>query len=269
MTDTTTSIKQALAERILVLDGAMGTQIQGYHLTADDFGGAAFEGCNEMLVLTRPDVIRAVHEAYLAAGADIIETNSFGSTSIVLAEYDLADRVAELNIASAELARQACDKFSTPDKPRFVAGSMGPTTRTISVTGGVTFPELVRSFQEQAEALLRGGVDLLLLETAQDTLNLKAATEGIRLANAAVGRSVPLMISGTIEPTGTMLAGQSIEALYASVSHLETSLELLSVGLNCATGPEFMTDHVRSLSELATCGVSVYPNAGLPDENGT
>lgn len=268
MTDTTTSIKQALAERILVLDGAMGTQIQGYHLTADDFGGPAFEGCNEMLVLTRPDVIRAVHEAYLAAGADIIETNSFGSTSIVLAEYDLADRVAELNIASAELARQACDKFSTPDKPRFVAGSMGPTTRTISVTGGVTFPELVRSFQEQAEALLRGGVDLLLLETAQDTLNLKAATEGIRLANAAAGRSVPLMISGTIEPTGTMLAGQSIEALYASVSHLETSLELLSVGLNCATGPEFMTDHVRSLSELATCGVSVYPNAGLPDENG-
>lgn len=268
MPDTNILIRKALKDRILVLDGAMGTQIQGYHLTAEDFGGEAYEGCNEMLVLTRPDVIREIHEAYLAAGADIIETDSFGSTSIVLAEYGLSDRVAELNIAAAHIAREACNAYATAEKPRFVAGSMGPTTRTISVTGGVTFEELVASFREQAAALLTGGVDLLLLETAQDTLNLKAATEGIRLATLDTGCHVPLMISGTIEPTGTMLAGQSIEALYASVSHLEASLDLLSVGLNCATGPEFMTDHVRSLSALARCHVSVYPNAGLPDENG-
>ncbi len=262
------SILAALAERILVIDGAMGTQLQARNLTAEDFGGAEYEGCNEYLVLTRPDVIEDVHRAYLAAGADIVESNSFGSTDIVLAEYGLQDRVFELNRQAALIARRACDEFSTPDKPRWVAGSMGPTTRTISVTGGVTFTQLVQAFRGQTLGLLAGGVDLLLLETAQDTLNLKAAAEGIRLAFAEYGQRVPLMISGTIEPTGTMLAGQGVEALYTSLAHLEDHLGLISIGLNCATGPEFMTDHLRTLSELACCHVSVYPNAGLPDENG-
>lgn len=265
---TTNPVIQALAQRILILDGAMGTQLQARNLTAADFGGEAYEGCNEMLVLTRPDVIEDIHKAYLAAGADIVETCSFGSTDIVLAEYGLADKVFELNKAAAEVARRACDAFSTPDKPRFVAGSMGPTTRTISVTGGVTFEQLVTTFRNQTIGLLAGGVDLLLLETAQDTLNLKAGAEGIRLAFEQTGQRVPLMVSGTIEPTGTMLAGQNVEALYASLTHLEENLGLISIGLNCATGPEFMTDHLRALSELATCHVSVYPNAGLPDENG-
>ena len=265
---TTNPVIQALSQRILILDGAMGTQLQARNLTAADFGGEAYEGCNEMLVLTRPDVIEDVHKAYLAAGADIVETCSFGSTDIVLAEYGLADKAFELNKASALVARRACDAFSTPDKPRFVAGSMGPTTRTISVTGGVTFEQLVSAFKEQTLGLLAGGVDLLLLETAQDTLNLKAGAEGIRMAFEQAGTRVPLMVSGTIEPTGTMLAGQNVEALYASLTHLEENLGLISIGLNCATGPEFMTDHLRALSELATCHISVYPNAGLPDENG-
>ncbi len=262
------SILAALAERILVLDGAMGTQIQNCNLTADDFGGAEYEGCNEYLTMTRPDVIEHIHRAYLAAGADIVESNTFGSTDIVLAEYGLQKQVFELNRQAALIARRACDAFSSPDKPRWVAGSMGPTTRTLSVTGGVTFAQLVQAFRGQTLGLLAGGVDLLLLETAQDTLNLKAAAEGIRLAFEECGERVPLIISGTIEPTGTMLAGQGVEALYTSLEHLEGSLGLICIGLNCATGPEFMTDHLRTLSELACCHVSVYPNAGLPDENG-
>lgn len=262
------SILAALSERILVLDGAMGTELQALNLTAEDFGGAEYEGCNEYLVLTRPGVIEDVHRAYLAAGADIVESNSFGSTDIVLAEYGLQDQVFELNRQAALIARRACDAFSTADKPRWVAGSMGPTTRTISVTGGVTFDRLVQAFRGQTLGLLAGGADLLLLETAQDTLNLKAAAEGVRLAFEECGQRVPLMISGTIEPTGTMLAGQGVEALYTSLAHLEDHLGLISIGLNCATGPEFMADHLRTLSELACCHVSVYPNAGLPDENG-
>lgn len=262
------NILAALAERILVIDGAMGTQLQACNLTADDFGGAEYEGCNEYLTLTRPAAIEGVHRAYLAAGADIIETDSFGATDIVLAEYGLQDQVFELNRQAGLIARRACDAFATPEKPRWVAGSMGPTTRTISVTGGVTFAQLVQAFRGQTLGLLAGGVDLLLLETAQDTLNLKAAAEGIRLAFAESGIRIPLMISGTIEPTGTMLAGQGVESLYTSLAHLEDSLGLISIGLNCATGPEFMTDHLRTLSELAGCHVSVYPNAGLPDENG-
>ena len=262
------SIITALSERILVIDGAMGTQLQACNLTAGDFGGAEYEGCNEYLTLTRPDVIAEVHRAYLAAGADIIESNSFGSTDIVLAEYGLQDQVFELNRQAALIARRACEAFSTTDKPRWAAGSMGPTTRTISVTGGVTFDQLVQAFRGQTLGLLAGGIDLLLLETAQDTLNLKAAAEGIRLAFEESGQRVPLMVSGTIEPTGTMLAGQGVEALYTSLAHLEDHLGLISIGLNCATGPEFMTDHLRTLSELACCHVSVYPNAGLPDEDG-
>ncbi|RIV21905.1 methionine synthase [Alicyclobacillaceae bacterium I2511] len=253
-----------MAKRILVLDGAMGTLIQQQDLTADDFGGPQYEGCNEYLCHTRPDLILYIHRAYLKAGADIIETNTFGATPLVLAEYDLADRAEEINRVAAQLARQAADEFSTPPWPRFVAGAMGPTTKSLSITGGTTFAKLSESYRIQARGLLDGGVDVLLVETSQDMLNVKAASIGIEQAFTDTKRTVPLMISGTIEPMGTTLAGQSIEALYLSVEHLHP----LSVGLNCATGPEFMRDHVRSLSALATVGVSCYPNAGLPDEEG-
>jgi 5-methyltetrahydrofolate--homocysteine methyltransferase len=254
------ALRELLRERVLVLDGAMGTMLQQQNLTAADFGGPPLEGCNENLVMSRPDVVLSIHGKYLEAGSDIIETNSFGSTPLVLAEYGLGGRARELNQRAAELARQAADKFSTPSKPRFVAGSMGPTTKAISVTGGVTFDELRKNFFEQAQGLLEGGADLLLLETCQDTRNIKAGALAIQDLSRKIGQPIPLMISVTIEAMGTMLAGQSIEALWASLDHLE----LISLGLNCATGPEFMTDHIRTLQSLTSRFVSCYPNAGLP-----
>ncbi|CAM3971553.1 methionine synthase [Alicyclobacillus pomorum] len=259
-----TQLETALTNKILVLDGAMGTMIQRQSLTEEDFGGALYDGCNEYLTVTRPDVIRGIHEAYLAAGADVIETNTFGATPLVLDEYGLGHLARTLNRQAAVLARKAAEKFSTPEWPRFVAGAMGPTTKSLSVTGGATFEGLIEAYTEQATGLLEGGVDLLLVETAQDLLNVKAAGFGIQRAFEATGRRVPVMVSGTIEPMGTTLAGQTIEAFYLAVRHLNP----ISVGLNCATGPEFMRDHVRTLSQLATCGVSCYPNAGLPDEEG-
>ncbi len=262
--DRTRLLREALSERILTLDGAMGTQLQDRNLTAEDFGGAELEGCNENLNLTRPDVLIDIHKGYLEAGADIIETNSFGGTAVVLAEYDLADKVKEINLAAARLARQAADELSTSSKPRFVAGSMGPTTKTITVTGGITFQELIDNFREQARWLVEGGSDILLLETAQDTRNIKAALIGIEEAYRQLGVKLPVMVSGTIEPMGTMLAGQAADALVASLEHVD----LLSLGLNCATGPEFMTDHIRTIHEMALSNVSCYPNAGLPDEDG-
>ncbi|MED0664088.1 methionine synthase [Geobacillus thermodenitrificans] len=258
------TLEQQLQRKILVIDGAMGTMIQSANLSASDFGGEAYEGCNEYLTLTAPHVIRHIHEAYLEAGADIIETNTFGATRIVLDEYGLGHLALELNIEAAKLAKQAAELFSTPDWPRFVAGSMGPTTKTLSVTGGATFDELVTAYEEQARGLLLGGVDLLLLETCQDTLNVKAGFIGISKAFEAVGRRVPLMISGTIEPMGTTLAGQAIDSFFISIRHMNP----IAVGLNCATGPEFMTDHLRTLATLADTAVSCYPNAGLPDEEG-
>ena len=255
------ALEDALKTRVLVLDGAMGTMLQERHLTAADFGGPALEGCNENLVLTRPDVILDVHRAYYDAGADIVETNSFGSTKIVLAEYDLQAKSYELNYQAAKLAREVADACSQPGRPRFVAGSMGPTTKAITVTGGVTFPELIASYSEQAKALIEGGADILLLETCQDTRNVKAGLLAISRVGAELGFVIPVMVSGTIEATGTMLGGQTADAFYTSISHAK----LLSVGLNCATGPEFMTDHIRSLHELSTTRVSCYPNAGLPD----
>jgi len=258
------SLQEALRTRILVLDGAMGTMIQQANLTADDFGGEELEGCNEMLVLTRPDVISGIHEAYLQAGSDIIETNTFGSTALVLSEYDIPEKAREINLAAARLAREACDKYDTPDKPRYAAGALGPTTKTLSVTGGVTFDQLVEDYREQTVALIEGGVDCILIETCQDTLNVKAASIGVRDAFAKTGKELPIMISGTIEPMGTTLAGQNIESFYVSLEHLNP----VSIGLNCATGPEFMRDHIRTLSEIAKTAVSCYPNAGLPDENG-
>ncbi|WP_446663195.1 methionine synthase [Geobacillus sp. CCR] len=258
------TLEQQLQRKILVIDGAMGTMIQSANLSAADFGGEGYEGCNEYLTLTAPHVIRRIHEAYLEAGADIIETNTFGATRIVLDEYGLGHLALELNIEAAKLAKQTAESFSTPDWPRFVAGSMGPTTKTLSVTGGATFEELVAAYEEQARGLLLGGVDLLLLETCQDTLNVKAGFLGISKAFEAVSRRVPLMISGTIEPMGTTLAGQAIDAFFISVRHMKP----IAVGLNCATGPEFMTDHLRTLASLADTAVSCYPNAGLPDEEG-
>jgi 5-methyltetrahydrofolate--homocysteine methyltransferase len=257
-------IEALLKERILVVDGAMGTTLQSCELTAEDFGGAEYEGCNEHLVLTRPDVIEGVHRSFLEAGADIIETDSFGSTPIVLAEYGLADKAREISRISAELARRAADAFSTAEHPRFVAGSIGPTTKTISVTGGVTWEELAASFHEQALGLIEGGVDLLLVETAQDTLNIKAALEAIDRANAELGTDVPVAVQGTVETMGTLLAGQDVEALYVSLAHRD----LLWIGLNCATGPDFMTDHIRTLAAISRFPVACIPNAGLPDEDG-
>ena len=234
------------------------------NLSAADFGGTDLEGCNENLLRTRPDRIRAMHDSFLRAGADIIETASFGSTPIVLAEYGLQDHAREISRLSAKIAREAAAAASTPDRPRFVAGSMGPTTKTISVTGGVTFDAMAAAYEEQALGLIEGGADLLLVETVQDTLNCKAALVGIENASAKLGSPAPIAISGTIETMGTLLAGQDVDAFYTSLAHRD----LLWLGLNCATGPDFMTDHLRTLSEICRFPVACVPNAGLPDEEG-
>ncbi|MDO8527681.1 MAG: methionine synthase [Deltaproteobacteria bacterium] len=260
----TARLCQRLKEHILVIDGAMGTAIQQCNLTADDFGGAHLEGCNEYLVITRPDVIQEIHENYLKAGCDIVETNTFGGTPLVLAEYGLEKKCYEINFAATQLAKAAADKFSTPDKPRFVAGSIGPTTKAISVTGGITFEELIFHFHAQLAGLWDGGADYFLIETCQDTRNIKASLLAIDKFFAEKGESIPVAISVTIEPMGTMLGGQSVEALLTSVAHRD----LLYIGLNCATGPEFMTDHIRSLAELSPFAIGCVPNAGLPDEDG-
>lgn len=256
--------EEQFARKILILDGAMGTMLQQKGLTAEDFGGPELEGCNEILNITHPEIVSGIHESYLKAGADIIETNSFGATSVVLKEYQLETKDIELNRIAAELARRAADKWSLPDKPRFVAGSMGPTTKMLALTGGITLSELEEAYYRQTVGLLEGGVDLLLVETCQDTLNVKAAGIGIKKAFAEMGREVPIIISCTIEPSGTMLGGQNIEAFYISIRHLNP----LAVGLNCGTGAELMNDHLRTLHGIASCGISCYPNAGLPDEEG-
>ncbi|WP_282171319.1 methionine synthase [Cytobacillus firmus] len=258
------SLQEQLKKKILIMDGAMGTMLQRANLSADDFGGEEYEGCNENLNITAPSVIEHIHLEYLKAGADIIETNTFGATSIVLADYDLEEKAYELNKIAVEIAREAADRISTPEWPRYVAGAMGPTTKTLSVTGGSTFEDMIAAYEEQARGLIDGGADLLLLETSQDMLNVKAGFIGIEKASKKTGIKLPLIVSGTIEPMGTTLAGQSIEAFYISLEHMKP----LAVGLNCATGPEFMQDHIRSLSGLASTAVSCYPNAGLPDEEG-
>ncbi len=258
------ALQQAFSTRVLVLDGAMGTAVQDLHLTAADFGGADLEGCNEVLVTSKPDAIRGIHAAYFEAGADIAETDTFGGTPLVLAEYGLAARAHELNQAAARLAREVAERFSTPERLRFVAGSMGPTTKALSVTGGLTFAELVEHYYIQGKGLYDGGADYFLLETCQDTRNVKAGLVALRRLNREVKEPLPIAVSGTIEPMGTMLAGQSVEALVASLEHLD----LLYLGLNCATGPEFMTDHLRALSAMARTRVACVPNAGLPDESG-
>ncbi len=255
------ALEDALATRVVVLDGAMGTMLQDRQLTAADFGGPALEGCNENLVLTRPDVMLDIHRAYFEAGSDIVETNSFQSSKIVLAEFGLADRSYEISFAAAKLAREAAAEFSTLGRMRFVAGSMGPTTKAISISGGVTFAELIDSFYDQSKGLIDGGADILLLETCNDTRTIKAGLLAISRLGKELDFRIPVIVSGTIEQMGTMLAGQPADAFYVSVAHAD----LLAVGLNCATGPEFMTDHIRSIHELAITRVSCYPNAGLPD----
>jgi 5-methyltetrahydrofolate--homocysteine methyltransferase len=258
------ALLEAFEQRILVMDGATGTALQAVTLTAADFGGPELEGCNENLCRTRPDVVEGVSLSYLAVGCDVVETNSFGATPLVLNEYGLGGFAYELNRLSAELARRACARYDEPGRLRFVCGSMGPTTKAISVTGGVTFEELQEHYRVEALGLMAGGADYLLLETCQDTLNIKAGLLAIQRAFDEAGWRLPVAVSVTIEATGTMLGGQDAEALAVSLLHAD----LLYVGLNCATGPELMTDHVRTLHQVCRTRVACVPNAGLPDENG-
>jgi 5-methyltetrahydrofolate--homocysteine methyltransferase len=250
--------------RIMVLDGATGTALQGQNLTASDFGGADLEGCNENLVLSKPSVVEYVHRVYLEAGCDIVETNTFGATPMVLDEYKIGAKAYEINKLASEIARTVCAEFDTAEKLHYVAGSMGPTTKALSLTGGITFEELVEQYYVQALGLFDGGSDYYLIETCNDTRNVKAALIGIDRVFAEKGEKIPVAVSATIESTGTMLGGQSVEALTAALMHRE----LLYLGLNCATGPEFMTDHIRSLAKLSPFRVACVPNAGLPDEDG-
>ncbi len=248
---------------VLVFDGATGTSLQEMELTADDFGGPELEGCNENLVVTRPDAVQAVHRQFLEAGCDVIETDTFGAASIVLAEYGLEDKAIELNKRAAELAREMADQYSTAEKPRFVAGSMGPTTK-LPTLGHIDFDTMRASFREQAEGLIAGDVDLFIVETCQDVLQIKAALQGIEEAFEATGQRRALMVSVTMETTGTMLVGSDIAAV---VSILEPfPIDIL--GLNCATGPEQMKEHIRYLSEYSPFTVSCIPNAGLPENIG-
>src|SRR5580698_3215811 len=258
------ALHDALSDRILVIDGAMGTMLQQRQLTPADFGGPALEGCNENLVKTRPDVVLAIHRAYLEAGADIVETNSFNGTKSDLVDYGVDGESYELMANAARLARQAADEFSTARKPRFVAGSMGPTRKSITISRTITFDHLQQDYYDLAKPLIDGGADILLLETCQDTRNIKAGLLAIRRLARELGRRIPVMVSGTIETMGTMLAGQTADALYSSIEHAD----LLAAGLNCGTGPEFMTDHLRTISEMSSTRVSCYPNAGLPNVEG-
>ncbi len=248
---------------VIVFDGAMGTNLQTQNLTAEDFGGAHYEGCNEYLVHTKPEAVAKVHRDFLAAGADVIETDTFGGTSIVLAEYDLADQAYYLSKKAAELAKSVAAEFSTPEKPRFVAGSMGPTTK-LPTLGHIDFDTMKAAFAEQAEALLDGGVDLFILETCQDVLQIKAALNGIEETFAKKSERRPLMVSVTMESMGTMLVGTEIAAVLTILEPY--SIDIL--GLNCATGPDLMKPHIKYLSEHSPFVVSCIPNAGLPENVG-
>ncbi len=250
---------RAITERVVIYDGAMGTGIQRRGLTAGDFGGEDLEGCNEYLVVTRPDVITDLHRGFLDVGCDVIETDTFGGLAMTLAEYGLADRADELNETAARLARAVADEYSTPERPRWVAGSMGPGTKFPSL-GQIRYEEMRDGFEQQAAALIAGGVDVLIIETMFDLLTVKAAINGSRRAMAAAGRRVPLQVQVTIELTGRMLPGTEIQAALAAIEPLGPDV----LGLNCATGPAEMYEHIRVLSEHSSCPISVIPNAGLP-----
>ncbi|WP_137893829.1 homocysteine S-methyltransferase family protein [Ramlibacter sp. 2FC] len=272
------ALPEILKHRIAILDGAMGTMIQRFKLSEAQYRGERFKdfhkdvkGNNELLSLTRPDVIRDIHEGYLAAGADLIETNTFGATRIAQADYDMAELAREMNLDSARLARAACDKFSTPDKPRFVAGALGPTPKTASISPdvndpgarNVSFEELRAAYYEQTEALVEGGSDLLLVETIFDTLNAKAALFAIDEYFEASGERLPILISGTVtDASGRILSGQTVTAFWHSVRHARP----LAVGLNCALGAALMRPYIQELHKAAPdTFISCYPNAGLPN----
>jgi 5-methyltetrahydrofolate--homocysteine methyltransferase len=267
-----------LAQRIVIIDGAMGTMIQRYKLGEADYRGARFKdhakdlkGNNELLQLTRPDVLREIHAAYLAAGADIIETNTFGATSIAQGDYDLAGLAREMNVAAARIARTAADAASTPERPRFVAGALGPTPRTASISPdvndagarNVSFEQLRAAYREQAEGLLEGGADLFLVETIFDTLNAKAAIFALDELMEATGERLPVIISGTVtDASGRILSGQTVSAFWHSVRHARP----LAVGLNCALGATLMRPYIEELARVAgDTFISCYPNAGLPN----
>lgn len=267
-----------MARRIVIIDGAMGTMIQRYKLSEADYRGERFKdhsqdlkGNNELLQLTRPDVLHEIHAAYLAAGADIIETNTFGATSVAQEDYGLAHLAREMNVAAARIARQAADAVSTPDKPRFVAGALGPTPRTASISPdvndpgarNVTFEQLRAAYLEQAAGLLEGGCDLFLVETIFDTLNAKAAIFALDELMEQTGERLPVIISGTVtDASGRILSGQTVTAFWHSVRHARP----LAVGLNCALGAALMRPYIEELGRVASdTFISCYPNAGLPN----
>ncbi len=272
------ALPDILRQRLVILDGAMGTMIQRFKLTEEQYRGDRFKdfardvkGNNELLSLTQPDVITAIHEQYLAAGADLIETNTFGATTVAQADYDMQHLAREMNVASARLARAACDKYSTPDKPRFVAGALGPTPKTASISPdvndpgarNVTFEQLRAAYLEQTLGLIEGGADVLLVETIFDTLNAKAALFSIDEAFEQTGERLPIMISGTVtDASGRVLSGQTVTAFWYSVRHAQP----LSIGLNCALGATLMRPYIQELNRAAPdTFISCYPNAGLPN----
>lgn len=275
-------IKEAVDQRILFLDGAMGTMIQKHPLSEEDFRGnkyanwaSSLKGNNDLLSITQPEIISGIHLAFLEAGADIIETNTFNANAISMDDYGMKSEVVAINLAAAKIAREAADRYTemTPDKPRFVAGSIGPTSKTASLSPDVNQPEyravsfddLVESYTEQTKALIEGGVDILLVETVFDTLNCKAALFAIMEIKNDLNIDIPIMVSGTItDASGRTLSGQTTEAFWNSISHAN----LFSVGLNCALGAEQMRPYVKELSRVAWVNVSCHPNAGLPNEFG-
>jgi 5-methyltetrahydrofolate--homocysteine methyltransferase len=276
------NINKALQERILILDGAMGTMLQAYKFTEEDFRGERFknyptplQGNNDLLSITQPEAIKTVHGKYFEAGADIIETNTFSSTTIAMADYQMEDLVYELNYQSAKIAKEVADQFTgrEPHKPRFVAGSIGPTNRTASMSPdvndpgyrAVTFDELRIAYKQQTEALLDGGADLLLVETVFDTLNAKAALFAIEEVKEERGMEIPIMLSGTItDASGRTLSGQTAEAFLISVSHIS----LLSIGFNCALGANLLQPHLEAIADKTEFAISAHPNAGLPNAFG-
>ncbi len=255
-------LKKIINEKVLVLDGAMGTYLSGFNLKAEDFKG--FDGLNEYLSISKPEIIKQVHLDYLKAGADIIETNTFGANGIILKEYGLEDKVKELNIASVKLAKDAALEYSSEEHPRFVAGSIGPTTKSLFVTGGISFEEFSDIYFEQISALIEGGADLLMIETAHDILNIKAAFAAAIRAFKKYSLELPIIVSVTMDNKNAMLSGQAVEAMYVSLEHFP----LFALGFNCSTGPKDMALRLESLSKISKFPVFVMPNAGLPDENG-
>src|SRR5512145_1185386 len=261
------NFREALSRRVLVFDGAMGTQIQRHHLKPAEYGGK--EGANDLLTLTRPDIVEDIHARYFAVGCDAVETNTFGSSRLKLDEYGIGHRTYEVNFKAAIIARRAAERFSTPDRPRFVAGSMGPTgllpSSSDPVLSATTFGELSEQYYQQARFLVEGGVDVLLIETSQDILEVKAAIAGIERLFAELGRRIPVQAQVTLDTSGRMLLGTDIASAMTTLESLRVDV----LGLNCSTGPEHMREPIRYLAEHATRPVSCIPNAGLPLNTGT